>query len=158
MSLYLYHATDKNNLESIKQNGLLINPPKHSYEKEIGVEILEGKIFLALESYAAEAYAECADECPENVVVLKVDLEALNQNDFDFDYNNRCEYDKYINSCVYKSDIPGNLLQECDPAKEPFQDIYTFKGTNMYETIMRIYDKMCETGSWNLEETNIDLD
>ena len=29
--LYLYHATDRKNLESIKKYGLLINPPEHAF-------------------------------------------------------------------------------------------------------------------------------
>lgn len=148
-NLYLYHATDRKNLESIKQNGLLINPPEHAFKEEIGIEALKGKIFLALNADAAEAYAECADECPEDIVVLKVDVDSLNQNNFEYDWNNRCEYYKDINSCVYKADIPGSLLQECNPANEPFQNIHTFKGTDMYEIIMCTFEEECET---NLED------
>ncbi len=147
--LYLYHATDRKNLESIKQNGLLINPPEHAFKEEIGVEALKGKIFLALDADAAEAYAECADECPEDIVVLKVDIDALNQNSFEYDWNNRCEYYNDINSCVYKSDIPSQLLKECDPKNEPYQNIHTFKDTDIYERIMRTFEEECET---NLEE------
>ena len=150
MSLYLYHATDRKNLESIKQNGLLINP--HAFKEEIGVEVLKGKIFLALNADAAEAYAECADECPDDIVVLKVDIDTLNQNNFEYDWNNQCEYYKDINSCVYKADIPGNLLQECNSANEPFQNIYTFKGTDMYEIIMGTFEEECETNLENEDE------
>ena len=134
MSLYLYHATDRKNLESIKQNGLLVNPPEHAFKEEIGIAALKGKIFLALDA---------------DIVVLKVDIDSLNQNNFEYDWNNRCEYYKDINSCVYKADIPGSLLQECNPANEPFQNIHTFKGTDMYEIVMCTFEEECET---NLED------
>ena len=138
--LYLYHATDRQNLNSIMQNGLLINPPKHAFKEEIGIEALKGKIFLALDADVAESYAECADEYPEDIVVLKVDIDTLNQNDFEYDWNNRCEYYDNINSCVYKSDIPSKLLKECVPKNEPYQNIDTFKDTDMYKRIMRTFE------------------
>lgn len=143
--MYLYHATDRKNLDSIMKNGLLINPPEHVFKEEIGIEALKGKIFLALDATVAEAYAECADECPEDIVVLKVDIDLLNQNNFEYDWNNRCEYYTDINSCVYKADIPGSLLQECNPNNEPSQNIHSFKGTNMYEIIINTFDEECET-------------
>lgn len=147
--LFLYHATGRENLESIKKNGLLINPPSHAYEETMGLEWLKGKIFLALSADAAEAYAETS-EAFDDIVVLKVDLDCLNEDNIQYDWNNRCEYYKDINSCVYLSDIPGELLQECDPSKEPSQNIHSFKGTDMYETIMCTFEEECET---NLEET-----
>lgn len=146
--LYLYHATDRKNLESIKKNGLLINPPEHAFAEEIGVEALKNKIFLALNADAAEAYAECADEYPDDIVVLKVKLDSLNDNNFDYDWNNRCEYRNDINSCVYKADIPGNLLQECNPANEPDQQFDDFERTELYNILFDIFWEECET---NLE-------
>ena len=44
MSLYLYHATDRKNLDSIMQNGLLVNPPSHNWEGMY----CDRKVFLAL--------------------------------------------------------------------------------------------------------------
>lgn len=151
--LYLYHATDRKNLESILKYGLLINPPEHAYAEEIGTEALCGKIFLAFDSDVAESYAEEADECPEDIVILKVKVDCLNQNNFRYDWNNRCEYYEDINSCVYTADIPGSLLQECNSTNEPFQNIHTFKGTDMYEIIMNTFDEECET---NLEHEDED--
>ena len=146
--LYLYHATDRKNLESIKKNGLLINPPEHAFAEEIGLEALKNKIFLALNADAAEAYAECADECPDDIVVLKVKLDSLNDNNFGYDWNNKCEYRNDINSCIYKADIPGNLLQECNPANEPDQRFDDFERTELYNILFDVFWEECET---NLE-------
>ena len=144
--LYLYHATDRKNLQSILDQGLLINPSQHAYTS-FG-ESVNGKIFLAFSAEVAESYAEGADEEIEDIVVLKIKFSSLNENNFGYDWNNRCEYYKDINSCVYYSDIPGNCIQECKASNEPFQNIHTFKGTDMYEIIMNTFDEECET---NLE-------
>lgn len=146
--MYLYHATGRENLESIKKNGLLINPPAHAYENEIGLESLKGKIFLALDAEVAESYAEVS-EAFDDIVVLKVSLDCLNEQNIGYDWNNRCEYYKDINSCVYYADIPGDCLQECNASSEPSQDIWTFKGTDMFEIIMCTFEEECET---NLED------
>ena len=125
--LYLYYATDRKNLESILKYGLLINPPEHAYAEEMGTETLCGKIFLAFDSNVVESYAKAADECPEDIVILKVKVDCLNLNNFRYDWNNRCEYYDDINSYVYVADIPGSLLQECNSINEPSQNIFTFK-------------------------------
>lgn len=143
--LYLYHATDKKNLESIRKSGLLIDPPSHTFAEEIGVAALKGKIFLALTADAAEAYVECADEDIDEIVILKVTLDSLDEKEIGYDWNNRCEYSEDINSCIYKKDIPFNLLKVCDPDNEPNQNIHTFKGTIMYENVLNTFDEECET-------------
>ena len=143
--MYLYHATDRKNLDSIMKNGLLINPPKHAFAEEIGIEALQGKIFLAFDADAAEAYVECADECPDEIVMLKINLDMLDPYNIDYDWNNRCEYYDDINSCVYKADIPASFISECNPENEPSQSIYSFKGTDLYEIIMDTFDYECET-------------
>ena len=142
--MYLYHATDRKNLESIKKNGLLINPPSHNWEDMY----CNDKIFLALNAEAALSYAESSENPPEDIVVLRVKLNSLNKNSFGYDWNNRCEYHTDINSCVYCLDIPGDLLQECNPNNEPDQDIDDFKGTDLYETVMCVFEEQVET---NLE-------
>lgn len=147
--LYLYHATDKKNIESILKNGLLINPPKHAWNNMQ----CEGKIFLAFDADVAESYAECADEEPEEIVILKVKLDALNPNSFDYDWNNRCEYYLDINSCTYRSDIPACCLSVCNSNNEPSQNIYSFKGTELYEIILDTFDYEVET---NLEHEDED--
>ena len=142
--LYLYHATDRKNLESIKQNGLLVNPPDHNWKDMY----CNGKIFLALSAEVADDYANSSDNPPENIVILKVKLDALNDNCFDYDWNNRCEYRQDINSCIYKSDIPGDLLQECNPANEPYQEFDDFERTELYNILYDVF--------WEEVETNLE--
>lgn len=148
--LYLYHATDRKNLQSILDQGLLINPPQHAYTS-FG-ESVNGKIFLAFSAEVAESYAEGADEEIEDIVVLKIKFSSLNENNFGYDWNNRCEYYRDINSCVYYSDIPGNCIQECKASNEPSQDIFTFKNSGMYEIVMNTFDYECETNLENEDE------
>lgn len=142
--MYLYHATDRKNLESILQNGLLINPPSHNWESMY----CDNQIFLALDASVAEDYADTADNPPEETVILKVNLDSLNPHCFDYDWNNRCEYRRDINSCVYKKNIPGNLLQECHSSSEPFQEFDDFEGTELYNILFDTFWEECET---NLE-------
>lgn len=139
--LYLYHATDKKNMDSILENGLLINPPEHNWEDMY----CKGKIFLAFDADVAESYAECSDNAPEEIVVFKVKLDALDYNDLGYDWNNRCENYSDINSCVYESDIPADCLSICDSTKEPSQDIESFKGTDLYKIILDTFDWEIET-------------
>lgn len=143
--LYLYHATDRKNLESIKQNGLLINPPEHAWKD---MKWLDGKIFLALSAEVAEDYASSSENPPEDIVVLKIKLDALNDNCFGYDWNNRCEYRRDINSCTYTADIPGSLLQECNSANEPYQEFDDFERTELYNILFDVFWEECET---NLE-------
>ena len=149
--LYLYHATDRKNLESILANGLLTNPPSHNWD----AMYCDGKVFLALNASVAEDYADTSDNPPDEVVILKVKLDALSPSSFGYDWNNRCEYYKDINSCIYMSDIPSSCLQECSVASEPDQDIWDFEGTDMFETIMCTFEEECET---NLEHEDEDYD
>lgn len=141
--MYLYHATNRKNLESILEKGLLINPPEHNWNDMY----CENQIFLAFDASVAEEYARTSENAPSEIVVLKVKLDSLSSN-FRYDWNNRCEYTKDINSCVYKSDIPPECLQICNPANEPSQTIHDFEGTDLYEIILTVFDEEVET---NLE-------
>ena len=143
--MYLYHATDRKNLESIKKNGLLIHPPHHNWEGMY----CDDQIFLALNAEAALSYAESAENPPEDIVVLKVKLEDLHQQSFYYDWNNRCEYRTDINSCVYHLDIPGQLLQECNPNDEPDQNIDDFKDTALWEIVLCVFEEQVETNKEN---------
>lgn len=142
--MYLYHATDRKNLDSILKNGLLVNPPSHNWDDMY----CDGKIFLALNANAAEDYAEASDNAPDEVVILKVKLESLSENSFGYDWNNRCEYHNEINSCVYYLDIPGELLHECNVAGEQDQEFDDFEGTELYNILFDTFWEECET---NLE-------
>lgn len=145
--LYLYHATDRKNLEAILKNGLLTHPPHHMYE---GYDC-EGKIYLAFDPDIAESYVEASDESPDDIVVLKIGLSMLKPENIGYDWNNRCEYESDINSCVYYADIPGNCIQECNPSNEPSQTIKHFKGTDLYEIVLGIFDEEVETNLENYD-------
>lgn len=142
--LYLYHATDANYKDAILEQGLLINPPNHNWDDMY----CEGKVFLAFDAAVAESYAESSDEAPDDIIIFKVPLSCLHENSIGYDWNNKCEYHTDINSCIYELDIPGSCLQICKAINEPFQDIDSFKGTDLYERIMNVFDEEVET---NLE-------
>ncbi|MBQ8218284.1 MAG: hypothetical protein IJZ79_03170 [Bacilli bacterium] len=142
--MYLYHATDRKNLESILEKGLLVHPPEHNWDNMY----CDGQIFLAFDASVAEDYADASENAPEEIVILKVKLDNLNSNNIGYDWNNRCEYTEDINSCIYKSDISANCLQVCNSTNEPSQNIHSFKGTDLYEIILNTFDEEVET---NLE-------
>lgn len=158
-NLYLYHATDSNNVESILKKGLLINPGKHNWEGMY----TDDAIFLALDANVAEDYAYESNSEPEEVTVLKVKLNDLDSNYIRYDWNNRCEYHDDINSCAYYKNIPGNLLKVCDPSSEPIRSFDDFEGTELYNILYDTFDSEVET---NLEleslkeaiDNEIDLD
>ena len=65
------------NLQSILDQGLLINPSQHAYAS-FGKSV-NGKIFLAFSAEVAESYAEGADEEIEDIVVLKIKFSSLSK-------------------------------------------------------------------------------
>lgn len=142
--LYLYHATDRKNLAAIKKSGLLITPPSHNW-KDMDCT---NRIFLALDASVAAEYVKESDNPPKDIIILKINLDALNMSAIKYDWNNKCEYVKDINSCVYYSDIPENLLQECNISLEPSQSIYDFQDTELYDILFDTFWEDCET---NLE-------
>lgn len=147
-NLYLYHATDKENLESIMEKGLLKNPPKHNWE---GMYTDDG-VFLALDADAAESYAENSDAEPEEIVLIRIKLSDIDQDYIDYDWNNRCEYVDDINSCVYSKDIPARYLEVVDADNQPYQTINSFKDTDMYERILTTFEEEVETNMEDYEE------
>lgn len=140
-NLYLYHATDKENLDTIFKNGLSINPPKHNWDGMY----CDGAIFLAFDASVAEDYVDSQEKPPEEIAVLKVKLSKLDSKYFDYDWNNRCEYVDDINSCIYKKDIPSNLLKLCNVSTEPFQDFSDFENTELYDIVYDVFWEECET-------------
>ena len=142
--LYVYHATDSNNIKSILSKGLLSKPPFHSWE---GMYTEDG-LFLALDASVAEDYAENSDSEPEEIVVLKIRLSDLDPNCISYDWNNRCEYADDINSFIYAKNIPPQYLEICDVQSEPGQNIYDFRYTDLFEILLTTFDEECET---NLE-------
>lgn len=139
--LYLYHATDANNVQSIMDNGLVINPPHHNWPDMY----CDDKIFLAFDAAVAAEYAHNSVNSPKQIVIFKVRLDSLHEDSIGYDWNNRCEYTKDINSCTYSLDIPANLLTICQVTSEPTQTIYTFANTDMYERILAVFDEEVET-------------
>lgn len=140
-SLYLYHATSKENAEQINKNGLLVNPPTHNWDDIY----CDGMIFLAFDASVAEDYVYAQDDVPDDVVVYKIKLNSLNPDYFGYDWNNRCEYHDEINSCVYYKDIPAYLLKICDADSEPEQVFDDFEGTALYDILYQTFDEEVET-------------
>lgn len=146
--LFLYHATDKQNMRSILENGLLCNPPKRNWDG-MTTNLWDDFVFLALDANTAEAYAESQDDAPDEIVILKVALEDLDEDRIGYDWMNRCEYHKDINSIVYQGDVGANLLKPCNVNEEPFQDIDTFEGTWLYDRVMTVFKEEVETNMEN---------
>lgn len=144
--MYLYHATDRKNLDLILKNGLLIDPPQHNWEGMTN-NYYEKVIFLAFGPSIAEDYCSCQDNAPDEIVILKVKLDSLNSNAIGYDWNNRCEYHNEINSIVYQQDIPADLLMVASKSEED-KELDDFKGTDLYDIIFDIFWEECET---NLE-------
>lgn len=149
--LYLYHATDRNNLDSIMSQGLLINPP-HSNWKDM---YCENQIFLALNAQVAEQYVKEYEHPPQSIIVFKIPLDGLNSNCIRYDWNNRCEYTRDINSIAYVLNIPKELLSVCNPGSEPELDIYDFENTDLFDIVKDVFDYEVET---NLECEDDDED
>ena len=142
--MFLYHATDKKNLGSILEKGLLTNSGQNNWNDMY----CEGKIFLAFDSSIAEDYADSSENPPEETVILKIKFDVLSQSSFRYDWNVRCEYLADINSCVYLKDIPPNAIIgtcNCDDCCNTLED---FKGTEMYDIVYNTFWEECET---NLE-------
>jgi hypothetical protein len=83
---YLYHATYKPLLDSIKENGLNTSLGKKTYPDSV-----KGVIYLAKEKDVAESYAETSDVVDEDwleqIIILKINTKKLNKNYFYTDKN-----------------------------------------------------------------------
>lgn len=83
---YLYHATYKPLLSSIKENGLNSLLGKKTYPDSV-----RGVIYLAKDKDVAESYAETSDVVDEDwldqIIILRVNTEKLNNNYFYTDKN-----------------------------------------------------------------------
>ena len=134
--LYLYHATDKRNLDSIMRNGLLCQPPEHNREE---AKIIDDTVFLSLDAYAAELCVEEYGGCPKGIAVLKVRLQDLDEYLIDYDRNNLCATINEVSSIAYGGDIPAEILELCDVDYEPYQNIGTFINTDLYEMIKTMF-------------------
>ena len=140
--MYLYHATSIKNKPSIDKHGLLIGCKSNWQHMHTSKSI-----YLAVNPNVAEDYAVTSDTYDgEEIVIYQVDINDIDQSKVYYDWNNFCEYSSEINSVEYRDNIPPDLLSL---AKERNQEIEDFKGTLLYERVMRGFDEVVET---NLEK------
>lgn len=103
----LYHATYQALIKSIKQNGLNSNIAKKNWE-----DSKPGLIYLAIDPYVAESYAETNDNVDEhwldNIVVFKIKTKDLNLSKLKRDTNVQ-EGDATFE---YEGIIPWSLLHK----------------------------------------------
>lgn len=75
---FLYHATYKEYIDSIKQNGLGMVVPKKNWN-----DSKDGVVYLANDPYIALSYAEISEEVPDKwlneIVILQIDVSQLNK-------------------------------------------------------------------------------
>lgn len=154
--LYLYHATYSIYLDSILSKGLIIHPDNRNWQGMI----MDDGIYLALDAEAALNYAETSDFLDKynedddiDIVLLKIPYTSLDENEFAYDWNNRCEYHTDINSCIYYKKIPANIIQIVNnPNSEPYQTIDSFEGTYLYDVLLDTFDYEVETNMENGED------
>jgi hypothetical protein len=83
---YLYHATYKPLLKKIKEKGLDTSDSKKAWDDSV-----PGYVYLALDPYVAESYAEESEMVPEswsdNIIILKVDTSKLDKSKLFIDQN-----------------------------------------------------------------------
>lgn len=106
--MWLYHATFRSNLKSIKENGLGAKQPKNWDFSTDGV------VCLCSDPDVAFSFCECADHVSESkynsgIVVLLVDGRQLDRANFGTDCNIK-ENTPGIMHFIYKGVIPSNLL------------------------------------------------
>lgn len=107
----LYHATYREYLDSIMGSGLGASNNKNWSESNRGV------VYLALDPYVAESYAEAAEEedVPsrfiDNIVILEVDTNGLDQNKFFVDKNVLLDPEDQGTTFEYHGVIPASNLK-----------------------------------------------
>jgi hypothetical protein len=101
----LYHATYKRYLDSIKRNGLLCQPPQHTWD------ISErGLIYLVDDAYEALCMCEAADVEDDEIIVFEIDAAKLDILKLKIDGNIREEDFPDITFWTYSADIDYDLL------------------------------------------------
>lgn len=112
---YLYHATYGKYWDDIKINGLKRNMKKNwSFS---GNKV----IYLTNDPDIAESFAEMAEEIDEellnDIIVLKIDMSALDKSKLKLDENITQEGEEFLEeysepySFQYYGDIPANLIR-----------------------------------------------
>lgn len=101
---YLYHATYKQLLPSIKKKGLDPNISKKSWD------FSRNYVYLSPDRDVAESYAETSDSVPEeyidSIVILRVKRNLLDKNKLSVDKNNKSE-----DTLQYSGVIPWRILE-----------------------------------------------
>lgn len=136
--LYLYHATYQSNLDSIMSQGLLARPTQCNWGG------FGGDLCLALDAGVAMAYAENSnyyeDNSDDEIVLFRVPYDKLDSNALTYDERVEAYVPEEIDSCSYACNIPAcDLELVSNPNAEPFQDIYSFEGTKLYDVLMGYY-------------------
>lgn len=104
MAEWLYHATYRKNLASIKKTGLGGKRRKNWNFSE------DNTVCLALDPYEANSYCECADEVPDKVFDSGIIVFAIKVNDLDLDFLKQDENLIDVESYAYKKIIPVENL------------------------------------------------
>ena len=145
--MYLFHATDMLNLPSIiGEGGLSLDPPHRNWDDMY----CEGKIFLAFTAEAAESYVEASDTSPESIIIFRVDVNKLDEESIGYDWNNLCETEGDINSCIYTKNIPLDALSIISPCAARCISEDEFRMSDVYERrILRVFDEEVETNVGN---------
>jgi len=103
---FLYHATYKPLLKKIKEKGLDTNDSKKAWEDSI-----PGYVYLALDPYVAESYAEESEMVPEgwldDIIILKIDTNKLDKSKLFTDQNVQ---DNEGDTLEYRGVIPWEAL------------------------------------------------
>lgn len=109
--MWLYHATFRANLKSIKSNGLVL--PMHGDRMNFeGQEYIRG-IYFSTDYDLSGSMLECADNVPDSIydsgiVILVVNSDYLDKNYFCRDINLIGEDN--AKSLVYQKPVPSNLI------------------------------------------------
>ena len=103
---YLYHATYKPLLKSIKEFGLDTTKSKKAWEDSI-----PGYVYLALDSEVAASYAETSDMVPDsyldNIVILTIDTDRIDKSKLFMDQN---VLDNEGDTLEYRGTIPWSAI------------------------------------------------
>lgn len=111
---FLYHATYKPLLKKIEKEGLGGKSSKRKWS-----DSKKGVVYLALDPYVAESYAESVDEdevdMPEDwldkIVILKINTSSLDHNKFNIDQN---VLDNKGDTLEYYGIIPWYAIEKFD--------------------------------------------
>lgn len=160
--MYLYHATIKDHVKSILQEGLKIGCPSNfddMYTKD--------HVFMAFDPQIAIDYVEGSENYDgEDVCVFRIDTKGLDLGFLGYDWNNRCEYEHEINSVAYDKPIPPESLYLMNPQEIEAVDYVEFgdlkhlddDASLIWERIGAVFDKEVETNKereWEEDEFNL---